>query len=175
MEEKAVDGLPWFDNVLVDTQTHREDWLAGQKEIAAYIGIEPGSFSYQQNRGALVGVTWLQRVRAIGSGYDFILVARKSEVDAWKQAQQVKEAKANGTAKVIITTHDQPIMAPADADAVRSSIWQNKLSTDASTKAVERLASSIDANTQALRNNTAALEHQTKRMGEIFDGQKQDA
>ena len=152
---------PYLEDVMVETHTHRSDWLVGAGEVATYLGRPDERSAISQDLAGKRFPNVIQVAAIVQTNVPYNWAWRKSDADAWIEGHKkvsVSPAESNGHSKpserdVVILKEGTPVLARGDADKIAQSLWDLRTAAIAQTKAIDSLSSSVDANTKAVRDH----------------------
>lgn len=136
---------PYLEDIMVETKTHRKDWLVGLQEIADYVGYSLSGMSYAVSNGKIPGIVKVFNTnRAKTQPYMYCMLV--------KLADKVKERLA---AKPELNGNSQPpvqMVVPKEVVPI------------ASQQDIRMLALEISNLKQAIKENTQALHEMTEEL-----------
>jgi len=147
MKEQQTNTAPllFFEDVMAETQTRRNDWLIGTTGIAEYLERDSSTISALLTRKHLPAI----KVKIYGSTKeDGTWILRVTDAQQYKDShQQSKEIKttntANGnghkTAEVVYLKEGSPLMSTQDMDRLVSTMWRLVEAVKANTEEIKRM------------------------------------
>lgn len=173
----SEEEVPFFEDVLVDTKTKRAEWILGRNNLLAELGCGPGQFDNAIKhrlipfrivkrgdgmQGRPMFAFWrghLEQIRPVLAPPPPPVVERPT--------QKLQAVRLEPVPAPTFINTGTPFMAPEDADAIKQSLWAVKGANDVNSRALNQLASAVDANTKATRDLI-------DRMVRIFEGDKKE-